>query len=122
MIGKPAVIQANEGENCAVVGDKVRILADAQTSGGAYEIFEFRGIQNSQPPLHSHPWAEAYAIIEGELELVIDGKPDKVSAGGFINVPAGVVHTFRVASPTTRFLIVSSPAGASDFFREIDRE
>lgn len=42
---------------------------------------------------HTHPGAETGYVIEGELELLIEGKePLKVKAGESYQIPAGVVH------------------------------
>ena len=42
---------------------------------------------------HTHPGAETGYVLEGELNLLIDGQPDKiVKAGESYQIPAGVVH------------------------------
>lgn len=46
---------------------------------------------------HTHPGAETGYVIEGELELLIDGKPPlKVKAGESYQIPAGAVHDAKV--------------------------
>ncbi len=42
---------------------------------------------------HTHPGIETGYILEGEVELVMDGKPDRhLKAGDSYLIPAGVVH------------------------------
>lgn len=42
---------------------------------------------------HTHPGAETGYVLEGELNLLIEGQPDKVvKAGESYQIPAGVVH------------------------------
>ena len=42
---------------------------------------------------HTHPGAETGYVLEGELELLIDGKPPmKIKAGESYQIPEGVVH------------------------------
>jgi quercetin dioxygenase-like cupin family protein len=42
---------------------------------------------------HTHPGEELGYIVEGELELLIDGQPPKrLKAGDVFFVPAGMVH------------------------------
>jgi quercetin dioxygenase-like cupin family protein len=42
---------------------------------------------------HTHPGAETGYVLEGELELVIDGKePIKLKAGESYQIPPGAVH------------------------------
>src|SRR2546421_11803963 len=42
---------------------------------------------------HTHPGAETGYVLEGELELLIDGKPPmKIKAGESYQIPEGAVH------------------------------
>lgn len=42
---------------------------------------------------HTHPGIETGYVLEGELDLVIDGQPDKrLKAGDSYQIPAGAVH------------------------------
>jgi quercetin dioxygenase-like cupin family protein len=42
---------------------------------------------------HSHPGVETGYVLEGELELLIDGKPPmKLKAGDSYQIPEGAVH------------------------------
>jgi quercetin dioxygenase-like cupin family protein len=47
---------------------------------------------------HSHPGAETGYVLEGELELVIDGKPPMViKAGESYQIPEGAIHDAKAA-------------------------
>src|SRR3954447_17515121 len=42
---------------------------------------------------HTHPGAETGYVLEGELELLIDGQPPmKIKAGESYQIPEGAVH------------------------------
>lgn len=42
---------------------------------------------------HTHPGAETGYVLEGELELLVEGKPaQKLKAGESYQIPAGVPH------------------------------
>ena len=42
---------------------------------------------------HAHPGAETGYVLEGELELLIDGKPPmKIKAGESYQIPEGAIH------------------------------
>ncbi|WP_407118549.1 cupin domain-containing protein [Bradyrhizobium sp. LMG 9283] len=42
---------------------------------------------------HTHPGIETGYVLEGELDLLIDGQPDKrLKAGDSYQIPAGAVH------------------------------
>lgn len=122
MNGEPIFARSDEGAVLRVVEDSVRVLAAGRDTGGAYEIFELSGPRASGPPPHSHPWSEAYVLLEGEVEVTIGERKLNATPGCFVNIPAGLTHAYRVLSEGARFIVVTSPAGASDFFADIDRE
>jgi quercetin dioxygenase-like cupin family protein len=46
---------------------------------------------------HTHPGIETGYVLEGEADLVIEGKPDlHLKAGDSYAIPAGVVHDAKV--------------------------
>lgn len=46
---------------------------------------------------HTHPGIETGYILEGEADLIIDGKdPVRLKAGDSYSIPAGVVHDAKV--------------------------
>jgi mannose-6-phosphate isomerase-like protein (cupin superfamily) len=61
---------------------------------------------------------DAFFILEGELEFVVDGKTIRAGAGTTLVVPPGVVHSFAPASPQTRYLNIHAPdSGFLEFMR-----
>lgn len=111
-----------DGARLRVAGDVVRVLMSSEQTGGAYEIFELEGPEGSGPPAHAHPWSEAYVVVEGEADVYIDGAKLHAAPGCFVHVPAGTTHGYRIRSKSAKFVVVTSPAGARDFFVEIDAE
>lgn len=99
-----------------VVGEEMRPLV----ARAAFEIIEGRGPEGTGPPPHRHPWEEAYVVLEGGLEVDIDGSVVALGEGASAHVPAGALHSYRVATPTARWLTTTSPAGAVDFFADVD--
>jgi quercetin dioxygenase-like cupin family protein len=57
---------------------------------------------------HSHPQEEVYEVIDGELELTIDGQSQVVRPGLVAIVPANVRHSVR-ALTDGRAIIVDYP-------------
>jgi quercetin dioxygenase-like cupin family protein len=46
---------------------------------------------------HSHPGIEMGYLLEGEADLIIEGKPDQhLKAGDSYSIPAGIVHDAKV--------------------------
>jgi quercetin dioxygenase-like cupin family protein len=105
-----------------VVGDVVRVLIDSEETGGAYELFELEGPEGSGPPPHAHPWSESYLVIEGEADLWVEQIKSRVTPGCFVSIPAGTTHGYRIRSKSAKFVVITSPGGASRFFAELDAE
>ena len=57
---------------------------------------------------HSHPQEEVYEVIEGELELTIDGATQIARAGLVAIVPSNVLHSVK-ALTDGRAIIVDYP-------------
>ena len=54
---------------------------------------------------HIHPGAETGYVLEGELELVIDGKPPmKIKAGESYQIPEGAVHDAKAGDKPFKVL------------------
>src|SRR5437588_6660170 len=54
---------------------------------------------------HTHPGAETGYVLEGELELVIDGKePVKIKAGESYQIPEGAVHDAKAGDKPFKVL------------------
>jgi mannose-6-phosphate isomerase-like protein (cupin superfamily) len=80
------------------------------------------GAEGIGPPLHSHPWDEAYFVIEGVLRVKIGDKSHDLAAGSFAHIPAGSYHDYAAVGGPARFVSITSRAGAARFFADIDRE
>lgn len=118
-----AIILPNgSGTPLQVLADRIRILASAEQTASKYEVFELSGPENSGPPPHSHPWDEAYFILDGEVEVAIATETRRAKAGDFLLAPGGAIHCFRIVDGPARFLVLTSGAGGGNFFRAMDRE
>jgi quercetin dioxygenase-like cupin family protein len=57
------------------------------------------------PPPHIHPTqSEEFRVVEGPVELMVDGTWTTLETGEKANVPPRVLHTFRNKSKATRIL------------------
>ncbi|TCO28246.1 quercetin dioxygenase-like cupin family protein [Kribbella steppae] len=93
-------------------------LATSDETGGAFLLFEFTGEQGKVTPVHIHPASdETFYLLDGEIQLDLDGKRRNLSAGGVVVIPRGVPHAFMVVSPTTRFLTIQTPGTDEAFYR-----
>jgi quercetin dioxygenase-like cupin family protein len=108
-----------------VAGEAISVLADAEHTG-SIELFLHEGPEGAGPPPHVHAWDESYYVLEGAIDVLAgDLTADSrrtVNQGEFMFVPRGTPHSFRIKTVRARFLSFNSGAGASAFFRDIDRE
>jgi quercetin dioxygenase-like cupin family protein len=56
-------------------------------------FFEFEA--GMDLPAHSHTYAQWGLVVEGELELKVDGKPRVCRKGDEYLIPAGAVHSSK---------------------------
>ena len=115
-------VASGEGKTLWVLGDLYEFKATGEDTGGTFALWETTTPPgNPGPPPHiHHNEDEAFYILEGELELTVEGRASVVGAGTFVNIPKGTLHTFRNAGTTpARFLGLVAPAGFEGFFEEI---
>jgi len=69
-------------------------------TGGEYVEMEFiLPVGCAAPPPHVHPQqVEEYEVIEGTLDVTIDGEWSTLTRGERASVPIGALHTFRNSS------------------------
>lgn len=103
-----------------VLGETLRpLLTSAMGSG--LEILDTSGPAGSGPPPHCHPWEEAYVVLDGRLEVTVDGESHVVEAGGVAHVPGGVTHRYRNLTEA-HFLTILTQGKASQFFERVSKE
>lgn len=122
MTARELFIGSADGARRQVVGDTMRVLASSSDTGGSFEVFEMTGPRDSGPPPHAHPWSESYSLIEGTVDVFIGDKTFSGAPGCFIQIPAGTFHSYRITSDVAKVIVVTSPAGAADFFNDVDSE
>jgi hypothetical protein len=67
--------------------------------------------------------AEAFYVIEGQVVFGVDAEQDLVAlAGTLVHVPGGSTHWFRFGPDGGVMLSITSRAGASAFFTQVDRD
>lgn len=85
-------------------GSAFEIVTPAAQAGGDYVemIFTVAPGSDTSPPPHAHPaQVEEYEVMKGQLEVMVDGVWQTLSAGERASVPVGLPHTFRNTSTTT---------------------
>lgn len=103
------------------VADGVDLLADIDEVGIA-EILSEPG--ETPPPAHLHSeHVESFYVLEGALTFTVNGSELQAGAGTWVQVPAGVAHTFAPSgNAPARYLDLHTPScGFGAFVRALNR-
>lgn len=107
-------------DNHFVLGESLRPLL-TNAMGSSIEIFDTSGPAGGGPPPHHHPWEEIYVVLDGELEVSVDGETHVLGKGGVAHVSAGTVHGYRNVTEC-HFLTIVGTGNASKFFAQVASE
>ena len=117
----PVILQPGEGERIAAGASTAVMKATAETTDGAFSISEatFPAGMNGPPP-HAHGYTtDTFYVLEGTLHVTVGDREIDASAGSYILVPPGVVHTFaNISDEPVRFLNISAPGGLEKYLRD----
>jgi quercetin dioxygenase-like cupin family protein len=84
-----------------VFGVEARITTPAEATGGEYVEMDCTLEPGGGTAIHYHPeQEETYGVLDGTLEVFLDGHWRAVQEGESLAVPRGAVHGFRNASDT----------------------
>lgn len=95
----------------------------AEPSGERFESTNWLDARMPGPPVHLHPNAEeSFEVLQGSLDIFVNGKWTTLRPGETAVVPPGVKHTFRNGQEATKAIVRIRPAGRSEaFFRDMHR-
>lgn len=112
---------ADQPEPLKVLGETVTVFA-GQDPGKPFEVHIQEGKRGGGPPPHTHPWDEAFYVLEGTLDLALGDETFRLAAGSFVHIPANTVHAYTNASDTTKTLAVVSDCKGGEMFAAFDAE
>jgi quercetin dioxygenase-like cupin family protein len=101
-------------------GDRTTFLLTGAETGGAFFLCEAMVPHGGGPPPHVHNREdESFYIQEGTLTIQAGGKTINASAGDFVYLPRGIMHSFQnTGKSKARLLVLATPAGLEKFFEE----
>jgi mannose-6-phosphate isomerase-like protein (cupin superfamily) len=113
-------LHADGGERLVFGDVTVLIRASAETTRGAFTVFE-EVPPMVDTPLHVHANEdEMYYVLEGEHIVRCGDDEFRLGPGGVVFLPRGIPHSQRRVVPGQgRLLVLTSPAGFEGFFREL---
>jgi quercetin dioxygenase-like cupin family protein len=118
-------VPPGEGRSLWVLGELVTYKTTSEQTGGAYSLFKV----NTQPggdvlPHVQHREDEAFYVLEGEYEFLVEGRTIRAGAGSLLYVPKGTLHAHKnVGEGVGRMLVSQTPGGLYEhFFEEVGEE
>ncbi len=110
---KPYMLGSEEGHNLQSLGASIRVRANSEQTGGAFNLFDVVCPPDYVTPLHIH-YSEDVAIyvLEGTLTFFWGNEKREAKAGSYFFQPRGTPHGFRVeGGRKARILYITLPAG-----------
>lgn len=104
-----------------LLGNLLRFHAKGPASDMAYCLVESLTAPGAGAPPNRHPSDdEAFFVLDGSFDFLIDGRTLRAGSGSFVRIPNGAVHAFTNAgSSPGRLLIINAPGtGHVGFFSE----
>jgi quercetin dioxygenase-like cupin family protein len=113
-------LERGAGERLVFGGVTMLVRATAESTGGAFSMFEELPPM-ADTPLHVHANEdELFYVLEGEHLFRVGNDEYRVGPGGLVFAPRGIPHSQRRAIPGQgRELVLTAPAGLEGFFREL---
>jgi quercetin dioxygenase-like cupin family protein len=101
------------------MGSLMTILADGQQTGGQFALIEITGVAGTEPPRHIHEYEdETFYIMEGEVTFYVGDEVIEATPGTAVFMPKRIPHSFKLKTDRARALLLVSPAGFENWFRE----
>ncbi|HEU4867917.1 MAG TPA: cupin domain-containing protein [Actinomycetota bacterium] len=117
---KAFVLPPGEGRSIDLGNFAMTLKATGTDTDDAFTLLEATEPPDFGPPLHVHDnAAEAFYVLEGEYIIFIEEDEYSCSAGAFIYIPKGLVHSFRVGKKQSRKLNLYTPAAMVGYFDEL---
>lgn len=113
-------VRPGEGHSLWVLGELVTRKVASERTGGAYSLFEVVSQPQGGPPPHiQHREDEAFYVLEGEYEFLVEGRTLRMPTGSLLYVPKGNLHAHKnVGEGTARLLVSQTPGGLHERFFE----
>ena len=119
---RPAVLQPGDGRRFNLLGQTITVKLSSGETGGAYYLFENAVPPGARIPVHVHSLEdEILEVLEGELEVFLDGKVFNAPAGTIGFFPRHIAHGFSNlgSTPAMGRFLVTPGANFEKFFGEL---
>jgi quercetin dioxygenase-like cupin family protein len=106
-------VAAKDGRSFAIFGSIITFKDEPKDNGDAFLMFEHRERPESGVLAHREPNHESWYVLEGTLEVDVEGTRYRLGPGDFLSVPPGVVHALHNPGPGWMRVLTTVSPGAS---------
>lgn len=107
------IMRASDGVRIDAAGQVALVKAGGPDAPGHLEFLCLSGSEHASLACHVHHRGhEALFVLEGTLDLVLDGSRERLEPGGYASVPPGVPHAYLMRAPRTRIATWTIGGGA----------
>ncbi len=114
----PTLPSPTVGSSVHLLGTIITFRATAGQTEGHFSLVDTTTASGAGTPAHVHSDdAEAFYVLEGSYEFVVNGKAGIHGPGSFVYMPQGCPHAFRnVGAAPARMLTINVPGGLHERF------
>jgi quercetin 2,3-dioxygenase len=117
---KPYYVRNGEGERYLFGTQVASVVATTKSTGDLLEIVQLSGGKGDYFPSHKHEQAhEGIVVLDGRLEVEVNGEKHLLTAGDYCHIPAGTVHAYWMQSHRTRFWSFTVNGNVADLYSHI---
>lgn len=116
----PYLLKNGEGPRYLFGRQVATIIANGKSTGDMFEIVLLAGGKGDSFPLHIHKEThEGILVLDGKVELTLNGEKHLLVAGDYAHIPAGIAHSYEMQSHRTRFVSYTMKGKIVNFYAEI---
>jgi quercetin dioxygenase-like cupin family protein len=116
-----SIIPEGQGHTVQVLTDLACTKVSAHQTDGAYSVFKVTVPPGGGTPLHRHPPAESFYVLDGEFAIACaDGSHTVVRSGDTVHIPSQEPHSYRNTGECVGHMVaIIQPSGIEKFFDEL---
>ncbi|MBV9843449.1 MAG: cupin domain-containing protein [Kutzneria sp.] len=114
---KPIMATPEQGRAVWHMGALMLFKATSEQTNNQFWLAEQTSNAGYASPVHLHTREdELFYVLDGELSIEIDNVMHRPSTGVMVFAPRGLPHSYKVESPTARWLVLGTPGGFDGWF------
>jgi quercetin 2,3-dioxygenase len=116
----PYLLRNGQGPKYLFGRQVATIMADAESTGDMFEIVLLSGGKGDSFPLHLHKEThEGILVLDGRVELILNGEKHLLVSGDYAHIPVGTAHSYEMKSHRTRFVSYTMKGKVANFYAEM---